>query len=201
MKKRFLNYIKIKIKNKYPKYNDSKIAEIMYGIEGIYLTFTKTLIIFILALILKIYKELFFLLIAFNFIRLFAFGVHAEKSKDCLISSTSIFILASYLCKYIIISNYTLVYLYFLSFIIILIYSPADTKKRPLINKNKRLKFKILSCLVIIIYFVISMLINNILIKNCLIIGVLIECILVLPITYKIFRVPYKNYVNYGLNI
>lgn len=200
MKKRFLNKIKDDIKKQYPNYSNDKIDEIMYGIEGIYLSITKTIIIFLLAFLLDILKELVILLITFNIIRFFAFGMHANKSWICLIFSGSIFIGATYICKYTNINGNLLYLLYAIALIIISIYSPADTVKRPLIKKKKRIKFKILSISVVLIFFLISFIIKNKLIINCLILGLLIECILILPITYKIFKMPYKNYKTYGLN-
>ena len=47
MKKRFLSKIKNNIIKQYPNYPKEKIDEIMYGIEGIYMLITKTIIIFI----------------------------------------------------------------------------------------------------------------------------------------------------------
>lgn len=200
MKKRFLTAIKNSIKKQYPNYTEEKIDEIMYGVEGIYLTITKTIIIFILALLLGIFKELIFLLISFNFIRLFSFGMHADKSSICLIFSSSLFIGGTYLCKYVNLNDEVLYLLYIIAFIIISMYSPSDTVKRPLIKKKKRIKFKILSILVTLTYFIISLLVKNSLITNSLIFGLLIECILILPTTYKIFKMPYNNYKTYGLN-
>ena len=199
MKKRFLNKMRILIENQFPKYSNDKIDEILYGIEGLYLTITKTIVICIISIILGIFKELIFLLIAFNFIRLFSFGIHASKSWICLLFSSGIFIVFAFLSKNIIIPNYILYILYFISLTLICLYSPADTIKRPLIKKNKRIKFKVISIIVVIIYFIISIFINNNLIINSLIFGLLIECLLINPITYKIFKMPYKNYVNYGL--
>lgn len=200
MKKRFLNSIRNSIKKQYPNYSNDKIDEIMYGVEGIYLTITKTIIIFALAFLFKIAKELLFLLIAFNFIRLFAFGMHANNSITCLIFSSLVFIGGAFICKYLTISKPVLYALYLFSLIIISIYSPADTVKRPLIKKKKRIRFKILSILTVIIYAIISLFIKDNQIINYLIIGLLIECILISPITYKIFKMPYRNYKNYGLN-
>lgn len=200
MKKRFLKKIRTAIKKQYPNYNDDKIDEIMYGIEGLYLTFTKTVVICIIALILGIFKELICLLVAFNFIRLFAFGMHASKSSICLIFSSLVFIIFSILCKYIILPKYLLYILYLLVLVIISIYAPADTIKRPLIKRKKRIKFKILSIMVVIIYFILTLVSKNNLFINSLIFGLLIECILINPITYKAFKTPYKNYITYGLN-
>ena len=200
MKKRFLNSIRNSIKKQYPNYSNDKIDEIMYGVEGIYLTITKTIIIFALAFLFKIAKELLFLLIAFNFIRLFAFGMHANNSITCLIFSSLMFIGGAFICKYVTISKPVLYALYLFSLIIISIYSPADTVKRPLIKKKKRIRFKILSIITVIVFATISLFIKDNQIINYLIIGLLIECILISPITYKIFKMPYKNYKNYGLN-
>lgn len=200
MKKLFLKKIRTTIKKQYPNYNDDKIDEIMYGIEGLYLTFTKTVVICIIALILGILKELICLLIAFNFIRFFAFGMHASKSSICLIFSSLVFIIFSILCKYIVLPKYLLYILYLLALAIISIYAPADTVKRPLIKRKKRIKFKILSIMVVIIYFILTLVFKNNLLINSLIFGLLIECILINPITYKAFKMPYKNYITYGLN-
>lgn len=137
MKKRFLSFIRNLIKKQYPNYSNDKLDEIMYGIEGIYLTITKAIIIFTLALILGIFKELLFLLISFNLIRLFAFGMHANNSITCLIFSSMVFIGGAFLCKYLAINKELLYFIYPILLIIIAVYSPADTVKRPLINKKK----------------------------------------------------------------
>ncbi len=200
MKKRFLKKVENDIKNQYPNYSSDKIEEIMYGIEGIYLTITKSIIIFLCALILGIFKELLYLLIAFNCIRLFAFGMHANKSWICLIFSSSVFLTGAFLCKYITISKEVLYVLYLLLLIIMIKYAPSDTVKRPLIKKKKRTMYKVLSIIITVTYFIITLFIQNNLIINSMVMGLIIECILIIPITYKAFKMPYKNYVNYGLS-
>ncbi len=200
MKKRLLEKIKREIKKQYPNYSNDKIDEIMYGVEGIYLTITKSIIIFSCALILGIFKELLYLLIAFNFIRLFAFGMHANKSFICLILSSMIFLTGAFLCKYITINKEVLYILYLIILVIMFKYAPSDTVKRPLIKKKKRIMYKFLSIIVTLTYFIITLFIHNSLIINCMVIGLIIECILIIPVTYKAFKMPYKNYVNYGLS-
>lgn len=200
MKKRFLNIIRNSIKKQYPNYLEDKLDEIMYGVEGIYLTITKMIIIFIFAFILGVAKELLLLLISFNFVRLFAFGMHADKSWICLVFSSILFLGGAFLSKYIVLDKVVLYLLYLIVFILVAAYAPADTVKRPLIKKKKRIRFKILSVIVVISYFIITLLITNNLIINVLIFGLIIECILISPLTYKAFKMPYKNYKNYGLN-
>ena len=200
MKNYFLKKIRKEIVKQYPKYSKDKIDEIMYGVEGIYLTITKTIIISLIALILGVFKELIFLLISFNFIRLFAFGMHANKSWICLLFSSTLFLGGAYLCKILIIPKNILITLFLIVLLIISIYAPSDTVKRPLIKKKRRIIFKILSMTVVIIYFILTLIIKNNLFINAVIIGLIIECILILPTTYMIFKMPYKNYKSYGLN-
>ena len=83
-------------------YDKTKLAEIKYGLEGIYLTFTKIFVILIIAFILRIEKEMIIYMLIYNFIRMPSFGLHATKSWICLLSSTTIFIGGTLLCKYII---------------------------------------------------------------------------------------------------
>ena len=57
MREKILNTAMINIKNKYPEYNDDKLEEISYGLEALYITFTKTIVIFGISLVLNIFKE------------------------------------------------------------------------------------------------------------------------------------------------
>ena len=70
-----------------PNYTSSDIEKIKYGLEGIYLTITKLIIILVLSIFLNITKEIIFVLLFLNIIRYPAFGVHADKSSTCLITS------------------------------------------------------------------------------------------------------------------
>lgn len=200
MKNKVLSKIRSDVKKQYPKYSEDKINEIMYGVEGIYILITKTIIILTISIIFGIFKELLLLLLMFNLIRMVAFGMHASNSGICLVLSSIIFLVAAYLCKTVTIPNTLLYILYLIVLLIMVLYAPADTVKRPLIKKKKRKIYKILSISITIIFFIISIIIKNNLIINSMIFGLLIECLLILPITYKIFKLPYRNYLNYGLN-
>ena len=200
MKKKFLTLIENKIKKEYPKYSKEEIETIMYGVETIYITITKTIIIFSLAAVLGLFKELLFLLIAFNIMRIPAFGLHASNGTICLIFSSLLFIISTILCKYLNIPVSVSIIIYILMFINIVLYAPADTVKRPLINAKKRKRYKIISIIFTLIYFLLSLFIKDNLITNSLTFGLLIECILINPITYKVFNMPYKNYISYDLS-
>ena len=130
------------VKSKYPEYNQDKLDEIEYGLEAIYLTFTKLIVIFSIAYILGVLKELIILLFFYNLLRTTAFGMHAKKSWHCYLISISVFVGGALLCKYVDINIYIKIVLSLIAFVCMILYAPADTYKRPLINAKKRKIYK-----------------------------------------------------------
>lgn len=200
MKTKILNYCMKVVQKNYPDYDNDKIEIIRYGLEGIYLTFTKIVVLFTLSLILDKFKNLLLLLLFYNVIRFSAFGLHAKKSSQCLIMSTVLFIGGIYLCDYI---NIPLLLKSFLCIVCILLiarYAPADTEKRPLINKKKRQRFKIISLLSSMIFSILIVLFADSYISNYLLVGMIEATLMILPISYKLFNLSYDNYKKYGFN-
>lgn len=178
-------------------YDTTKIAEMKYGLEAIYLTTTKIIVIMAVAFILKIFKEVILVILFFNILRSTGFGLHAPKSWICWVLSTTFFIGGTYLCKILILDKYILLILSVLGLILLSIYAPADTKKRPLIKKKKRIIFKILTIIFTVIYIVIIFVSDITLINNILTFSIILESMMVLPISYKILRLSYRNFKNY----
>lgn len=185
------------VKRQYPDYDDEKIAVIRYGLEGIYLTVSKTIIIFLIAYFLGILKELIIFTLIYNAIRMPSFGAHAPSSAICLIASTTIFILSTYLCMVISISIWLKLLLGTIGIVIIFKNSPADTAKRPIINKKRRLCYKIISTVIAIIFVILSIAIQDNFISNSLMLGLMIQSMMTSRITYKLFGQTYDNYKNY----
>jgi len=181
MKKKIINYCLNIIKKNFPNYDEEKISIIKYGLEGLYLTITKLIIILILSCILGLLKEFIIFLLIYNIIRTFSFGLHATKSWICLLSSTLIFILVPLLCTYIHIS--TLIKSIVGIIMILLFYknAPADTKKRPIINKNRRLFYKFTSVTICIIFTFLSIFINNNFLSNCFILSLIVQSFMISP--------------------
>lgn len=199
MKKRFLKWSLELIKKNNPEMSNIRLDEIRYGLEGIYLTITKTIFIFTVCYLLKIFKEMLLLLIFFNILRATGFGLHAKKSWMCWISSTIMFVLLPLLSKNIIIPYYIKLILGIISIFLIFLYAPADTEKRPLINKKKRIIWKAITTINCSILVVCSLIIKNQTINNLIVFGIYSEIVLILPLTYKIFNLKYNNYKEYIL--
>lgn len=199
MKKKFLEYSTKLIKNNNPTLSDERIAELKYGLEGFYLTITKTVFIFGLSYLIGIFKEMFLMLLFFNILRTPGFGLHAKKSWMCWVSSTILFIILPLISRYIVFPIYLKYVLGILSIILIFMYTPADTEKHPLVNKRKRIILKIISTALCTILVICSIIIKNETIDTLIIFAIYTEISLILPITYQLFHLKYNNYKSYIL--
>ena len=135
-----MNYIK-----KNTDYDDIKLKEIKYGLEGIYLTISKLIIIFTLSIILGIFKEMIIYMLIYNLLRMPSFGLHATKSWICLLSSTILFIGIPYLCIFLSIPVSLKIIIGILGMYFMFKNAPADTKKKPIVSKKRRKVYKIIS--------------------------------------------------------
>lgn len=196
MREFFINYSMKTIKKQFV-YSDDKLDEIKYGLEGLYILITKSLIIFSIAALLGIVKELLILLLFFNILRFTGFGLHAKSSLKCLISSTTVFIGITFFCKFIIIPFELRLMICIFCLVSLILYAPADTEKRPLINKNKRVMYKIISIATGIIYTLLQFVNNNSFLINTATFSMVIECVLINPFVYKVLGFRYSNYKYY----
>ncbi len=197
MKRKFLDSSLALIRKNNPSISDVKLDEIAYGLEGIYLTMTKTIIIFALALILGIVKEVLLLLVLYNVIRSTAFGLHATKSVYCLISSTTLFVGGVFICEMIQIILPIKIAIAIFCVICLFKYAPADTEKRPIINPKKRKRLKIISTISGIIFTFLIIIFNDHIISNYLLVAMIYSVVMIHPYVYKFFHLSYDNYKKY----
>ena len=185
------------VKSSYPEYDEDTLDEIRYGLEAIYLSLTKLVVILSLAYLLGILKETIFLCIAFNILRLSGFGLHATKSWMCWVSSSLIFLAIPYLCTVVTLPKVLIILFAFIFEINLLLFAPADTVKRPLIHKKKRIRWKVMVGITGLIFMYFIFRTENTLVQNILLSAMLVEGALVNPLVYKIFHLPYNNYKTY----
>lgn len=183
--------------NNHNNFSIQELKEIEYGLTSIYLTFSKFLIISIVSLLLGIFKEMLIFTLIFNVLRMPAFGLHATKSWICLISSTIIFILIPNLCIHLNVNIYLKVIICSIGILLMYKNAPADTYKKPIVSKKRRDTYKIISTLFAIIFSFIAVLTKNEFISNCLIFSLILENCLISPFVYKLFKLPYNNYITY----
>ena len=187
-----LNVIK-----KYNDFNDEKLSIIKYGLESIYILITKTIIILLVSYLLGLLKQTVIFLVCYNFIRIPSFGLHATKSWICLVSSLLIFIILPFICMIIAIPTYLKVIIGLIGLAFIIKNAPADTYKRPIISKKRRLFFKICSSIVAITMIIFALFIEDQFLANSLLFSIILQCFMISPTVYKFFKLPYNNYKRY----
>lgn len=193
LKEAFLNH-SISFLMKYQNYNDDELEMVKYGLEGLYLTITKLVVIIGMSFLLKIFWEVISILLLFNIIRYFGFGIHAKRSIECLITSLIFFIGIPYLLLHVEIPKVWILVSGIVLIISYLLWAPADTVKRPLPNNKKKRIRKIMTIVIGIIYLVLSLVINDYKISILFFITMIIQAIVICPVTYILLRQPYNNY-------
>ena len=178
MRKKFLKNTINAIKKKYPNYDDEKLEVIEYGLESLYIMVTKTIVISLIALLLNVFKEMLIIMILYNIIRTTAFGMHAKESWQCYIISITLFIAV-------------------ISYIFLVIYAPADTYKRPLVNAKKRKIYKIITVISSSIFLILIVVLRDSNVSTALSLGLLDSMLMIHPLTYRMFHLPY-NYKTYN---
>ena len=193
MKEKFVNS-SIKFISKYQECDDLKIKKLNYGLQGIYNLIVKLSIVIIIAIITKTINQTLLFLLFYAGIRTFSYGLHAKSNLACWITTIIIYNIIPYFIKNI---NFP-IYMSYIALIVALIsmilWAPADTPKKPLIRKKNRKKCKIISIIVVIIYTIIIFMINNTMITNSITYALIIQSIVINPLTYKITKTQFNNY-------
>lgn len=179
---------------KYQSISDYDKKKVKYGLEGLYLTITKMVLLTILALLLNMFKEFILVVVFFNVIRYTGFGFHAEKSYQCLLFSTFNLIAIPFLLLHIQLSNFFVYTICAICIFHYLLFAPADTKKRPLSNKRKRIIRKIITVMIGFIYTLMIILLNNTYWTSIILSAMIIQAIIISPLIYRLFNQPYNNY-------
>lgn len=175
-------------------YTEYELLKIKYGLEGIYLTISKVLIILLIGIIFKYLETVIITLLFFNFLRFFAFGVHAKNSWQCLITSILQFNILPFLLLKITIKLPLIIIISIFAITSFLLFAPSDTEKRPLTNKNKRIIRKICSLILGVLFFVIAIYFDKL--RVPILSSLIIESIVINPLCYKLLGVKYNNYKN-----
>ena len=193
MKEKFVNS-SINFISKYQKCDDLKILKLRYGLEGIYSLIVKLTIVIIISIITKTIFETLLFLLFYACIRACSYGMHAKSNLSCWIMTIIIYNVIPYLTKNFIIPSYIGYIILGIAIISMILWSPADTPKKPLIRVKQRHMCKITSICIVLIYSLIFCINKNTLINNALLYALLVQCILINPITYKLSKTKFNNY-------
>lgn len=175
-------------------YNEVKI---MYGLESLYHFITKTIGILLLSCFLGIIKQNLLIFLFYGPLRMFGHGLHAKNNIECWILSIITYVVLGNIVKYVYIYKMILVSFIILSILSFCIWAPADTESKPIINKKLRNIMRTRTLIISAIYTIIFVFLYPNILTKVLSLSMLLEAILINPITYKCFKAKYNNYINY----
>ncbi|MDD4780298.1 MAG: accessory gene regulator B family protein [Tissierellia bacterium] len=196
MKNAFVHKIMNWIMANYPSMHQDKYDEIKYGIEVLYFGISKYLIILLIALILGCLKEALLCSLFFGIIRCTSFGLHSNNSFSCLMISSVVLLGIPYLSKIMYLTIWYKIIICIISIFIFAKYAPADTKNHPIVNNRIRYLLKTSAIFTAIVYSIVIVIFQNY-ISSMILLCMITECIIILPISYKIFNESYNNYLKY----
>lgn len=196
MKDKVVDSLMISIKNN-NNFDSVKLEEIRYGFLGLYTLITKTTVIILISLILGFFKQFIIFFLFYTLLRSVGFGAHAKTNMQCWLFSTLLLIGLPYLITKINFSANTVFIVWVICFVNFLIFAPADTEKRPIISKKRKLIFKILVLSLSLLYLGLLIKFNSL--SNLILASMTLEGILVNPVGYKLMgqKVRFKlNNIN-----
>lgn len=190
-----------KIRKEIPDINDERAEVIFYGLQLIIGEVPKILLLFAVAMILKIGWLVIFAYATMLPYKTVAGGFHLKTNIGCLIGTFIVYYGNVLLSKFIIFSTdikYLLsIIILILSIIMIYLYAPADTINLPILRKKERKIKKILSYIFAIATLGAALIVKDSTLSNILIFNVLIETISISRLAYKIAKNEY-GYETYA---
>lgn len=179
--------------------NGDRIAylKMKLGIEMLLINLTKTSIIYGISLVCHLFLQTLILHGAYYAVRRYAFGLHASTSLNCTLVSILMFVGTPLLGSYINLSKLAVIGLGLLFAALLYRYAPADTDKFPLIGADRRRKLRNSSVVTSLILTLIAILMPSSTVTNLLMLGVALQIITILPITYKLLKRSVRNYEKY----
>ena len=190
-----------KIRKEMPDINDERAEVIFYGLQLIIGEVPKILLLFAVAMILKIGWLVIFAYATMLPYKTVAGGFHLKTNIGCLIGTFIVYYGNVLLSKFIIFSTdikYLLsIIILILSIIMIYLYAPADTINLPILRKKERKTKRILSYIFATATLIVALIIKDSTLSNILIFNVLIETICISRLAYKITKNEY-GYQTYA---
>ena len=190
-----------KIRQEMPDIDDEEAEVIKYGLELIIGEVPKILLLFIIAIVLKIGWLVIFAYFTMLPYKIVAGGFHLKTNIGCTIGTLSIYYGNVLISKYItwtqIYTKYIVILIAFVfSIIMVSLYAPADTVNLPILTKRERKTKRILSYVFATITLLAAIIIKDNILSNILLLNVLIESICISKVAYKLTKNEY-GYENY----
>jgi len=168
---------------------DPTYDKLKYGTHVFYINTVKSLFLVVVALILGILPYVLVFALAYGILRLFSFGVHLNNSFLCTIIGFVYYLGSVHLSLYVYFPLWAKIALVIVSVVSFANYAPAETKKRPIPEHQRRvLKKKSLLALTVVALALFILHQPLPIFSNLIVMATVCQTINLLPSTYKLFN-------------
>lgn len=190
-----------RIRKEMPEIDDERAEVINYGLQNIVGEIPKTFLVFIIAFILGMLKEVLFMFIVLIPYRGASGGFHLKTHLGCIVGTTAFYCGVVLLSQHVILGDITKYILIGISWIfgmfMIKLYAPADTENVPILSKKDRKKKQMIAYITYSLGLIAALLIQDNVISNILLFGNLLQTLTITKLAYRLTKNKY-GYEVYG---
>lgn len=190
-----------RIRKEMPEIDDERAEVINYGLQNIVGEIPKTFLVFIIAFILGMLKEVLFMFIVLIPYRGASGGFHLKTHLGCIVGTTAFYCGVVLLSQHVILGDITKHILIGISWIfgmfMIKLYAPADTENVPILSKKDRKKKQMIAYITYSLGLIAALLIQDNVISNILLFGNLLQTLTITKLAYRLTKNKY-GYEVYG---
>ncbi len=184
-----------RIRKEMPEIDDERAEVINYGLQNIVGEIPKIFLLFIIAYILGMLKEVLFMFIVLTPYRGASGGFHLKTHLGCILGTTAFYCGIVLLSQHVILDDITKYILIGISWIfgmiMIKLYAPADTENVPILSKKDRKKKQMIAYITYSIGLVAALLIKDNVISNILLFGNLLQTLTITKLAYRLTKNKY----------
>lgn len=191
-----------RIRKEMPEIDDERAEVINYGLQNLVGEIPKIFLLFIIAFILGMLKEVLFMFIILIPYRGASGGFHLKTHLGCILGTTVFYCGTVFLSQHIVledITKYILIgFIWVFGMIMIKLYAPADTENVPILSKKDRKKKQIVAYITYSIALIVAVFVENNVLSNILIFGNLLQTLTITKLAYRLTnnKYGYEVYSN-----
>ena len=190
-----------RIRKEMPEIDDDRAEVINYGLQNIVGEIPKIFLLFIIAFVLGILKEVLFMFVILTPYRGASGGFHLKTHLGCIVGTTAFYCGTVLLSQHIVLEDITKYILIGISWIfgmfMIKLYAPADTENVPILSKKDRKKKQILAYITYSVGLIVALLIHDNVISNIMLFGNILQTLTITKLAYRLTKNKY-GYEVYG---
>ena len=190
-----------RIRKEMPEIDDERAEVINYGLQNIIGEIPKTFLLFIIAFLLNMLKEVVFMFLVLIPYRGATGGFHLKTHLGCILGTAIFYCGIVFLSQNIIleeVTKYILIgIIWIFGMIMIKLYAPADTENVPILSRKERRKKQIIAYITYTTALVVTIFIKNNTISNILLFGNFVQTLTITKLAYKLTKNKY-GYEVYG---